>query len=376
MPERGRKISKEMSKPSVSAAQEKRRRSRKGKRPAGLGIETVEEQKAGMVEGSSSLRGPVFGEPSFLQSTYGKAGNFELVVPLASGGLGYYWRNNDDERLSWEGPVQFGLDAGRFSGVSLIQGDFGDAGNLELVAIDLGGYRLMHFWRDSGENPTWNGPKLISEKASVPLFSGSPALIWSNLGCRGNFDMVVPRAAGGFSYHWRDNDDPALSWCGPANFATQAGIFDAVTMIQSNFGEPGNLELVARSGDRLVFFWGEPGEEVKWHGPEVIAAGIAGAPSMIQSTFGHKGNFELVVPLASGGLAYYQRDNDNAHLNWRGPFMFAMNMGMVEGVSLIQSNFGNPGHLELVAQVDGHLAFFWRDSGPDLRWNGPQYLTQ
>jgi len=55
--------------------------------------------------------------------------------------------------------------------------------------------------------------------------------------------------------------------------------------------------------------------------------------------------------------------------------MFGMNAGKVAAVSLIQSNFGSPGHLELVAQIEGHLAFFWRDSGPDFRWNGPQYLT-
>ncbi len=96
---------------------------------------------------------------------------------------------------------------------------------------------------------------------------------------------------------------------------------------------------------------------------------------MIQSTFGQKGNFELVVPMASGGLAYYWRDNDDEHLHWYGPFMFGMNMGKAEGVSLIQSNFGTPGHLELAAQVEGHLAFFWRDSGPDFRWSGPQYLA-
>jgi hypothetical protein len=233
----------------------------------------------------------------------------------------------------------------------------------------------MHFWRDSGSALGWFGPNQISEKSLVPVFSGGPAMIRSNFGCRGNFDLVVPLAEGGFSYYWRDNDDPALSWCGPLDFATDAGIFDAAAFIQSNFGDPGNLELVARSADSLVFFWGEPGQEVKWHGPKVIATGIAGAPSMIQGTFGNKGNFELVVPLASGGLGYYWRDNDDAHLHWYGPFMFGMNLGLVEGVSLIQSNFGNPGHLELVAQVEGRLAFFWRDSGPDLRWNGPQYLT-
>ncbi len=322
-----------------------------------------------------ALSSPASGSPSLLQSNYGNLGNFELVVPLPAGGLAYYWRNNDVDKLPWEGPIKFGADAGQITGVSLIQGDFGPHDNLELAATGLGGHSLMHFWRDSESLLGWYGPNPISEKSLVPVFSGNPAMIRSRFGCRGNFDLVVPLVTGGFAYYWRDNDDSNLRWCGPYNFATNAGIYDAVTMIQSNFGNPGNLEVVARSGDSLAFFWGEMGEEMIWHGPETFATGVSGTPSMIQSTFGQKGNFELVVPMASGGLAYYWRDNDDEHLHWYGPFMFGMNMGKVKGVSLIQSNFGTPGHLELAAQVEGHLAFFWRDSGPDFRWNGPQYLT-
>lgn len=320
-------------------------------------------------------RGPLSGKPSLLQSNYGRRGNFELVVPLAAGGVAYLWRNNDDENLPWEGPVKFGAEAGQVDGVSLIQGDFGEKGNLEMVATDAGGHQLMHFWRDGESALGWYGPTRISEKSLVPVFSGNPAMVRSSCGCRGNFDVMVPKVSGGFSYYWRDNDDPALPWCGPFDFATEAGVFDAVTMVQSNFGEPGNLEIVARSGDQLAFFWGELGEELKWHGPEIIATGVAGEPSIIQSTFGDKGNFELVAPLATGCLGYFWRDNDDPHLHWYGPFMFGMSAGKVDGVALIQSNFGEPGHLELAAQVDGHLAFFWRDSGPDFRWNGPQYLT-
>ncbi len=361
--------------PSASRSPGERKRKMTERRAEESPQSVSAEPKVPLAQEENAPHGLVTGKPSFIQSSYGMAGNFELAVPLAEGGLAYFWRNNDDERLPWEGPVKFAAEAGRLDGVSLIQGDFGEAGNLELVATDLGGHHLMHFWRDSGSALGWYGPTQISEKSLVPIFSGGPAMIRSNFGCRGNFDLVVPLAEGGFSYYWRDNDDSALSWCGPLNFATDAGIFDAVTFIQSNFGT-GNLEVVARSADSLVFFWGEPGqEEVKWHGPKVIATGVAGAPSMIQGTFGNKGNFELVVPLASGGLGYYWRDNDDAHLHWYGPFMFGMNLGPVEGVSLIQSNFGNPGHLELVAQIEGHLAFFWRDSGPDFRWNGPQYLT-
>ena len=38
---------------------------------------------------------------------------------------------------------------------------------------------------------------------------------------------------------------------------------------------------------------------------------------------------------------------------------------------MIQSNFGSPGNLELIARAGNQLQFYWRDSGPAFRWNGP-----
>lgn len=315
------------------------------------------------------------GTPSLIQSTYGNKGNFELVVPLATGGLAHYSRNNDLDGLPWTEPVRFGTEVEFIDGVSLIQSDFGSSGNLEAVAVDSEGYNLLHFWRDSGPSYDWQGPIRVSEKSIEHQFSGSPAMIWSNFGHRGDFDVVIPRANGGFYNYRRDNDDPALTWHGPIEFAVDAGPFEAVTLIQSNIHDPGSLEMIARSGDHLDFFWRNSGPEFKWSGPETIARGVAGTPAMIQSTIGNKGNFELVVPLESSGLAYYWRDNDDDYQRWIGPLMFGLNMGKVDSVALIQSNFGEPGHLEIVAQADGQLALFWRDSGPDFRWNGPQYLV-
>lgn len=378
MPGKARKKPKVQKDPSLCEVPEKITRGRKGKKTSKTTeIELASKSPRIIAKRREEIvsRGPVLGKPSMIQSTYGIRGNFELVVPLSAGGLGYYWRNNDHDELPWYGPVEFGADAGLFDGVSLIQGNFGEMGNLELVAVDYGGHNLVHFWRETGPNFDWHGPNQISDKALVPLFSGNPAMIQSNFGCRGNFDVVVPKAEGGFSYYWRDNDDPALAWNGPFDFATDSGIFDSVSLIQGNFGETGDLELVARSDDQLLHFWRDFGHDIEWHGPFPIDSGVKGTPSMIKSRFGIKGNYEMVVPLSSGGLAHYWRDNDDAHLHWYGPFMFAMNMSKVEGVSLIQSNFDDPGHLEIVVQVNGQLAFFWRDSGPDFRWNGPYYLT-
>lgn len=357
---------------------EKKRRTRQEKKPKKAKEEitpVTSEQKPGEVGEEFALRGPVFGRPALIQTTYGIKGDFEVVVPLATGGMARYWRANDDEMLPWHGPISFGIDAGLIKGVSMIQGNFGEAGNLELAALDVGGHNLMHFWCDYGQSFEWHGPNQISERSLVPAFSGNPAMIQSGFEGRGRLELVVPRADGGFSYYLRNNNQPDLKWLGPFDFAIDAGFFDDVTMIQSNFGDTGNLEVVARSGDQLVSFWRDSGAEFEWHGPNIINSGVAGTTSMIQSTFGNRGNFELVSPLASGGMAHWWRDNDDPHLHWYGPFMFGMNLGKVDAVSLIQSNWGDPGHLELVAQADGQLAFFWRDSGPDFRWNGPQFIT-
>src|SRR4051812_27951005 len=70
-----------------------------------------------------------------------------------------------------------------------------------------------------------------------------------------------------------------------------------------------------------------------------LAGSVAGSPSLIQSRIGQKGNFELVTPASGGGLNHYFRANDDATLPWSGPFPFAQASGVVEGTSIIHSNF-------------------------------------
>lgn len=146
---------------------------------------------------------------------------------------------------------------------------------------------------------------------------------------------------------------------------------EAVTLIQSNFGSPGNLEVIARAGGQLHFFWRDSGPAFTWNGPFAIASGVSGNPALVQSRFGAQGNFEAVVPLASGGLAHYWRNNDDPAFPWNGPIPFGVVLGGVAAVTLIQSNFGSPGNLEVIANVGDRLEFFWRDSGPAFIWNGP-----
>jgi len=212
-------------------------------------------------------------------------------------------------------------------------------------------------------------PAHLGWLSPFPAVRGIPALIQSRFGTKGNFELAVPAAASGILFSWRNNDDPALPWSPALPFGQGAGAVEALTMIQSNFGSPGNLELVARVGSQLHFYWRDSGPAFRWNGPFPLFSGVSGNPVLIQSRFGTKGNFELAVPAAAGGMLFAWRNNDNPALPWSTPARFGS--GTVEGISMIQSNFGSPGNLELVARVGSQLHFYWRDSGPAFRWNGP-----
>lgn len=191
-----------------------------------------------------------------------------------------------------------------------------------------------------------------------------------------NFELVVPSVAGGLAHYWRNDDDPLKPWLGPsAQFAQDIGHVEAVGLIQSNFNpiglpgtNPGNLEGVCRAGSQLFLFWRDPD---RWNASFPLVAdgnlvnNVRGTPAFIQSTGGERGNFELVVPLASGSLAHYWRDNDDPALPWHGPTIFGKELGLVDDVTMIQSTFGS--NLEVVCRSGSQIFFFWRDSGG---WNG------
>lgn len=312
-----------------------------------------------------------------VQGHFGAKGNFEAVVPDISG-LSHYARDNDDPALPWRGPFSFGEQLGRIDGpVSLIQSNYGLPGNLEVVAV--AGSDLVHFWRDSGPAFTWNGPFTVHQGVR-----GAPALVQSRFGKRGNLEVVVP-VLDGLIHLWRNNDDPTMPWSAPAPFGAGIGLVDAVCMIQSNYGAPGNLEVIARLGEQLFHFWRGAGPGSSWQGPFLLSDGLTGAPagaawkpnlSLIQSRFGRQGNFELVAPARNGGIVHLWRNNDDPNIPWSAPTVFGNELGQVVAATLIQSNYGDMGDLEVVAQVGEKLVHYWRDAGPTFTWNGPTVIHQ
>lgn len=90
----------------------------------------------------------VTGMPSFLESSYG---NYEVVAPLKNGGLGHWWRNNEDSAFPWFGPTLIG--EGDYDDVILIEND-----SNQLTSVSRQGDEYKYFVRDDRNSWLWFGP--------------------------------------------------------------------------------------------------------------------------------------------------------------------------------------------------------------------------
>jgi hypothetical protein len=142
------------------------------------------------------------------------------------------------------------------------------------------------------------------------------------------------------------------------------------------------LAVTARVGNSLSYFLRED-VTFTWNAPTTITAGITGVPSFIQAhpgTYGTMGNYEVVTPLLRGGLGHFERNNDDTSLHWTQLDTFGTHIGIVDAVSLIQSNFSTqfvqtgvqgPGNLVAVCRVGSDLLYFYRDDVSPFAWHGP-----
>ncbi|WP_437327359.1 alpha/beta hydrolase [Sorangium sp. So ce381] len=285
-------------------------------------------------------------------------GTLELVLPAADTPFGVEHHRREEASGPWRHVATFAGGLGPVEAVSLIQSNFGDPGHLE--AVVRAGDRLAAFWCAPSSEPSWSEPRFFAEGAA-----GDPALIQGGSGGKGNFELVVPHASGGIAHYHRDNDTAELGWRGPVIFGEGLGRFEAVAMIQRVAGAPhgphapGDLEVVARVGDRLLMFWRSPGSGAGWHGPEEVVSGVRGTPALFRSAIGGSATLELFSPLARVGLARWCRD-DGAHgARFRGPTVFATDLGRCEAVSVIES--WPLGRIELAVRAEGRVVHAARD---------------
>lgn len=183
------------------------------------------------------------GIPGLVQASLDGLLQFELIVGLRSGGMAHYFR---DERNgpAWKLRATFG--SGQVGGVSLLQSNFiGANGRAKLAAAVWVDTRL-EFWEFA--EGAWSRTAIVAASG----ISGAPALLQSNFGQKGNFELVAPLAAGGLGTWWRNNDLATLPWNAFSRVGT--GAYRAAAMLQGYDGAKGNFELVALRDDLVDVF--------------------------------------------------------------------------------------------------------------------------
>ncbi len=69
----------------------------------------------------------------------------------------------------------------------------------------------------------------------------------------------------------------------------------------------------------------------------------------------------------------YSQVNEDLALPWFGPNVFGDNLGLIDSITMIQSEWTvgpKIGLLELIPRIGGNL-FFFREDAPPYRWWGP-----
>ena len=359
---------------------------------------------------------------NLVQSSFGKQGNFELLVPQ-NDAVTHFTRNNDDPQFAWHRLAQLSYQAPpnqlgpRPAGVTFIQSNFkGDGvhGNFEAIVRVRPAFVLdpapMDFWFFDSKANKWAGPfPFLADGQRVTGVTGDPMLIESNRGTLGNFELLVPQGDA-IVYYSRDNDNPQLPWrrMGQLSYKAPPGqlgpVPQSITLVQSTFktdGVHGNFEAVVRvraaiaSDPDTLDSWFFDSAKLTWNGPfPLIADGqgvsaVTGDPLLIQSTWGRKGNFELLVPQGDT-IVHYSRDNDNPPFPWRrvGELAYKARPDQLgprpAGIAMIQSNFkadGVHGNYEAAVRVHAAIASdpdsldFWVFSSQSQKWNGPVPLV-
>lgn len=231
------------------------------------------------------------GDPVMLQGNWGVAGNFELLVPNGSR-VRHYARDNDNGAAPWHFQHEFGYAArDAVAGVTFIQSRYrGDGmhGNFEAVLRVLrGGTEPSHldFWWFDSARMRWIGPSpLVAGGKPVSGATADPALLQSDWGRAGNFELLVP--VGARIHHYaRNNDANPPSWAQVHEFgygrnqlvrhvsfvalrnAKGDGVHaDFVALVRAQvFGEPETHDL-----------WRFSSRSRAWAGPErVVVDGVA-----------------------------------------------------------------------------------------------------
>jgi hypothetical protein len=274
--------------------------------------------------------------------------NFEMLATAGGGQLRHWWREGTPP-FSWSQAATFPTDAAVCP--TFTSTTFNR--NMEGVYLTTGS-RLRHCVNGPAAGGAWQ----VSAPFGPNNAAGIPGFIQSDYGTPGNFEVVVRTAGGRLSHWWRQNGPP-WTWSEGARFGSDIA-YSGPTLIQARSR---NLQLVAVRNDGRMQHWrrNDAAGDLTWRAGAIFGRGISSSPVMIEGQFGavdelSAGNYELCVS-ANGRVQHWWRDNQGL-TGWQRSAVFGHDVRAVAG--MLQGSFGF--NLEVVVlRTDNQLQHYWRD---------------
>lgn len=249
------------------------------------------------------------------------------------------------------------------TGSSLTHSTFG---NLEAVVYRENERRLVHYWRDGNQpGAAWRRAQTVSDKAIGP-----GCLIQSNYGKPGNFEVIVPEAEG-LVHYWHDNANLGSPWQRTVVVApvSQNGAKAAAATLLQNRRYV-NLEMVALIlPGRLIHRWCDPSQV--WHTGETITERATGPATLLQTT--DEDHLELIVPEGRTLRLYF---HDGAR--WKaGEILCERASGAAPGFTQGRTEAGTPRNIEALIPEGEALRQYSRTHGDRLRaWRPGEIIAE
>ncbi len=186
------------------------------------------------------------GRPALLQGTAGTNGNFEMLVPLKTGGVAHIWRNNDAWGLPWTQQSVIAANYGIVNDVTAMPTSL--CANCMEVVFRVGAQTYMV--TNHGLSMGWAAPYLLKDAAGVPMANatGNSSLAQGSWGIYGNYELAVPMATGGgvrlFS---RNNESGLYEWNNLGCVAQNLGVLKGAAVTEKDK----TMDLLMLSGQKL-----------------------------------------------------------------------------------------------------------------------------
>jgi hypothetical protein len=268
-----------------------------------------------------------------------------------SGQLRHYQRRGD--RSVWSTAGTFGSDASNFP--ALIESTF----NRNLESVYVANVGRLHHWSFDRRLGEWCDQGAFGPSNAV----GRPAFIQSDLGCPGNFEVVVPTSEG-ILQHWRRTHDAnPYTWSLQETFGSNIRL-SGVALVQSHWGVRGNFECIAvLSNGQMQHFYHDNDSGGDWGPASSFGTNISSTPCLIEGQYGADdenavGNFELCVSTSLGQVEHWSCDNGGGVV-WRLAATFGSNVAEV--LALLEGSRGFSLEV-IVLRRDGQLQHYYRDA--------------